>query len=68
MKREEIGAYLKQSQDYGELWRQEIIRMMNQVIKEYVQNRKLYSMAIDILEKDFNDNQEATDMNDEDEE
>jgi len=21
MKREEIGAYLKQSQDYGELWR-----------------------------------------------
>ena len=41
---------------------------MNAVIKDYVANRKLYSMAIDILEKDFNDNQEAIDMNDDDEE
>ncbi|CDW74248.1 UNKNOWN [Stylonychia lemnae] len=68
MKREDILQYVKLSPQYGEPWRQEIIRLMNIIIIEYVANRKLYSMAIDILEKDFNDNQESIDLGDDDEE
>lgn len=37
---------------------------MTAIIKDYDKIRKLYSIAIDILEQNFNDNQEVIDLSD----
>eukprot|EP00347_Sterkiella_histriomuscorum_P024513 403330848 len=64
---DQFQAYLREDPHLGSKWRQQIRELMNEIISKYQQSKKLYSLAIDVLEKDFNENQDAIDLeNDED--